>query len=98
MAVVFMACGVAQRIGDARNLPGDGMRVAPYAAFRVRGRFAIAVAVIGIGGDAGLGACAQGLPDDLPQLVVLPCRDALQRRSEERRVGKECRSRWSPYH
>src|SRR5256885_11233195 len=24
--------------------------------------------------------------------------DALQFRSEERRVGKECRSRWSPYH
>ena len=24
--------------------------------------------------------------------------DALARRSEERRVGKECRSRWSPYH
>src|SRR2546426_712286 len=24
--------------------------------------------------------------------TVLPCR------SEERRVGKECRSRWSPYH
>ena len=23
---------------------------------------------------------------------------AQQRRSEERRVGKECRSRWSPYH
>ena len=23
---------------------------------------------------------------------------ALHRRSEERRVGKECRSRWSPYH
>ena len=23
---------------------------------------------------------------------------ALQSRSEERRVGKECRSRWSPYH
>src|SRR5689334_23847586 len=22
----------------------------------------------------------------------------VQRRSEERRVGKECRSRWSPYH
>ena len=22
----------------------------------------------------------------------------LNRRSEERRVGKECRSRWSPYH
>ena len=23
---------------------------------------------------------------------------SLFRRSEERRVGKECRSRWSPYH
>ena len=23
---------------------------------------------------------------------------ALSARSEERRVGKECRSRWSPYH
>ena len=22
----------------------------------------------------------------------------LEKRSEERRVGKECRSRWSPYH
>src|SRR5260370_33898965 len=25
-------------------------------------------------------------------------RDVLSERSEERRVGKECRSRWSPYH
>ena len=24
--------------------------------------------------------------------------DAVTPRSEERRVGKECRSRWSPYH
>ena len=24
--------------------------------------------------------------------------ELLERRSEERRVGKECRSRWSPYH
>ena len=25
-------------------------------------------------------------------------RTAMKSRSEERRVGKECRSRWSPYH
>src|SRR3712207_9040264 len=25
-------------------------------------------------------------------------REELAKRSEERRVGKECRSRWSPYH
>ena len=24
--------------------------------------------------------------------------DIIEARSEERRVGKECRSRWSPYH
>src|ERR1035438_5910181 len=29
-------------------------------------------------------------------LAALP--HALKSRSEERRVGKECRSRWSPYH
>src|SRR5256884_6582594 len=28
--------------------------------------------------------------------LVLPL--AVDKRSEERRVGKECRSRWSPYH
>src|SRR5438105_11161384 len=27
-----------------------------------------------------------------------PPRSAFRYRSEERRVGKECRSRWSPYH
>ena len=26
------------------------------------------------------------------------CRPVTNFRSEERRVGKECRSRWSPYH
>src|SRR3712207_3429716 len=30
--------------------------------------------------------------------VVVPDSDSLDPRSEERRVGKECRSRWSPYH
>src|SRR3989454_6148077 len=31
-------------------------------------------------------------------LAVVGVRGAHGRRSEERRVGKECRSRWSPYH
>ena len=30
--------------------------------------------------------------------VVASIRPLLSIRSEERRVGKECRSRWSPYH
>ena len=36
------------------------------------------------------GAQANALPGQLP--------DEVRERSEERRVGKECRSRWSPYH
>jgi len=52
-----------------------------------------------------------GLPDlpdsandltDTRQTVTLGKMDVLttpdEQRSEERRVGKECRSRWSPYH
>ena len=30
--------------------------------------------------------------------LELTTHDAIKKRSEERRVGKECRSRWSPYH
>src|SRR5256885_11626245 len=39
------------------------------------------------------------LPDDA---LIMPCggigAPVVSIRSEERRVGKECRSRWSPYH
>ena len=34
------------------------------------------------------------MPEDGPDQI----RDVDAIRSEERRVGKECRSRWSPYH
>ena len=39
-------------------------------------------------------------PDDVYDLVEAEVLEAsiVQLRSEERRVGKECRSRWSPYH
>ena len=34
-----------------------------------------------------------------PELVPIPGKEkTIAERSEERRVGKECRSRWSPYH
>ena len=32
------------------------------------------------------------------ELINKIAQDFAQARSEERRVGKECRSRWSPYH
>ena len=46
------------------------------------------------------GSSPEGLPPEVaPALLPLQAfRRILERRSEERRVGKECRSRWSPYH
>ena len=51
---------------------------------------------------AALALCANAFaatPSDasLERLFKVQKMDALLR-SEERRVGKECRSRWSPYH
>ena len=36
--------------------------------------------------------------DFFVEIVSDAFKNVLKRRSEERRVGKECRSRWSPYH
>src|SRR2546422_11176115 len=43
---------------------------------------------------------ARSLPSQAVQMVQHLALRGFQRaeRSEERRVGKECRSRWSPYH
>ena len=53
---------------------------------------------LGIGGQDGVGG---GIFVHLPknaQLQLKVFRGGFDDRSEERRVGKECRSRWSPYH
>src|SRR5437667_1604558 len=42
----------------------------------------------------GQGKCVPGRP----VVCAEPCLRCDPARSEERRVGKECRSRWSPYH
>src|SRR2546421_8843376 len=48
----------------------------------------------GIGADVVIVIAHMGLDRDPKTGVVRP----QELRSEERRVGKECRSRWSPYH
>src|SRR3712207_9474461 len=43
-----------------------------------------------------------GFIDNMGKVIIKPkfqnAQDQQGKRSEERRVGKECRSRWSPYH
>ena len=41
---------------------------------------------------------AAGSEQSLPSCTQWNTVECLRKRSEERRVGKECRSRWSPYH
>ena len=51
----------------------------------------------GCGGANAKGGGAAASADDYPNgPVTIICPWGV--RSEERRVGKECRSRWSPYH
>src|SRR2546425_12936634 len=61
-----------------------------------RERLADAPEVLGLlvlGGQRGVAR-----DQELGPQQAHPFRTVLLRRSEERRVGKECRSRWSPYH
>src|SRR2546430_1577014 len=58
--------------------------------------------VVAEAGDPGLPASLRSSAKPIQALLVARAREDLDTddlaRSEERRVGKECRSRWSPYH
>src|SRR2546428_9343104 len=41
---------------------------------------------------------ARKLEEFTPRVIAFNGKLVFEKRSEERRVGKECRSRWSPYH
>src|SRR3712207_9586583 len=63
----------------------------------------LAMQLLRPGGILATFSCSGLVSADLFQKVVFGAsvdaqRDVQVLRSEERRVGKECRSRWSPYH
>ena len=70
-------------------------------------RFALSFCYTGrVPADKIVPALNAHLPPDIRALAIQPEPDGFharyaaheKTRSEERRVGKECRSRWSPYH
>ena len=78
--------------------------LAYYTLFSLAPLMVISIAIAGLvfGDDAARGAIVdqiQGLiGTDAAHGVQAMLTSARKPRSEERRVGKECRSRWSPYH
>jgi len=52
--------------------------------------------IFGIGDHRAIEICQKVKID--PETKTRDLTEEQTRRSEERRVGKECRSRWSPYH
>src|SRR3712207_9300343 len=88
----------ARRDGRVVNVSSIGGKIAvphlvPYSA----SKFALAGLSDGLRADLS--------KDNIAVTTVIPGlmrtgspRNATFKRSEERRVGKECRSRWSPYH
>src|SRR2546426_6958486 len=77
----------AQRVADLGDLDHAGGRYATAGVVRID--------------DRRISGFTVGLEDETVGLEAHPSHRARWghgRRSEERRVGKECRSRWSPYH
>src|SRR3712207_4410361 len=88
--------------GAAAELGHSAMALTDHDGLYGSMEFAIAAKTVGVRPITG----AELTLDDGSHLTLL-CQDAvgyrnlcklITTRSEERRVGKECRSRWSPYH
>jgi len=86
--------GMAGQVGDRTVGYRDALREALRMALKQDERvFLLGEDVGAYGGAYGI---SRGLLEEFGEERV---RDTpLSERSEERRVGKECRSRWSPYH
>ena len=57
------------------------------------GKVPVTVAVITKNEEKNIDECLGSVRGWADEIIVVD-----DERSEERRVGKECRSRWSPYH
>src|SRR3712207_9234922 len=70
----------------------------PAQAYELAQRYEPHVAMVDLmlGGESGADVCER-IRELSPTTRVL-LMFGVERRSEERRVGKECRSRWSPHH
>src|SRR6266511_155724 len=95
MAVIIACLGfiVFRRLVDQISRLAVKVRLAPGEPAAASGVVRGPERVPGLGHVSEISQLAGAFQQMLDDL-----RASTQRRSEERRVGKECRSRWSPYH
>ena len=91
--------GSRLRVAAARE---ETMRI-PVRRRRKMASLGLLVLAAGVGLGVGLGMIVLSSSSPSTALsaesgLVCPSQEEAAERSEERRVGKECRSRWSPYH
>src|ERR1035438_6244872 len=84
-----------QRENEILRTRGQRMRLDVFGEFRNVERICAGLQVKCDEADERNQGSDAEVKRDLERRVILPFTAS---RSEERRVGKECRSRWSPYH
>ena len=67
-------------------------------AFKEMTKFVAALYTAYIKSDSSMFEINPVLKTSDDKILAVDAKVTLDERSEERRVGKECRSRWSPYH
>src|SRR2546421_9670425 len=83
-----------------RDLIVTGVQTCALPIYNSRGWPWLMQPSVGVPSSATVAMNGQNAAYDLPSAIRVDDGLTLRayRRSEERRVGKECRSRWSPYH
>src|SRR5580704_5445546 len=89
---------LGQRASDTAQLVFEDLELTPDLMLGQEGEgYRIALSNLE-GGRIGIAAQALGMARAACEAALGYAREREAFRSEERRVGKECRSRWSPYH
>src|SRR5256885_15007234 len=97
--VLFRSAGFDWLLIDGEHSPNDTRTLLAQLQAIAAYPDSHAIARVPMGhGEVGEMLIKQYLDIGVQTLLVPMVDTAEQARSEERRVGKECRSRWSPYH